>query len=73
MCPQAEGRLGGEVDEVRGYHKGACKSLNSKTYGRIHQYAPKRRAGVGMKYSAQVIQAASGKVGLGWILREAPL
>ena len=29
MCPQAEGRLRGEVDEVRGYHKGARRLVKS--------------------------------------------
>ena len=32
MCPQAEGRLRGEVDEVRGYHKGARKVEKSFAY-----------------------------------------
>ena len=39
MCPQAEGRLRGEVDEVRGYHKGC---LASGTPPRTHTDSPDR-------------------------------
>ena len=50
MCPQAEGRLRGEVDEVRGYHKGARRVeksfclLSSRWQAFIRRALPQRIA-----------------------------
>ena len=44
MCPQAEGRLRGEVDEVRGYHKGARRVEKSLRLFRSRWQAFIRRA-----------------------------